>query len=108
MIYGDRLEEQVKLNYAVERPYKYLSPKMHMHVSEDVLERMSKRRQDLKEDLFISLFFQTLSEPVARKTKRLRADEEITDPFVDPLSLNPRVPSLGQRRRKGTFKISKI
>lgn len=63
MIYGDRLEEQVKPNYAVERPYKYLSPKMHMLMSKDVLERTSKPRQDLKEDLFISVFFQTLSEP---------------------------------------------
>lgn len=54
------MEEQVELNYAVERPYKYLSPKMHM--SKDVLERTSKPRQDLKEDLFISVFFQTLSE----------------------------------------------
>ena len=59
------MEEQVKLNYAVEKPYKYLSPQMHMHMSEDVLERTSKPRQDLKEDLFNLSF---LSDPVRARS----------------------------------------
>ena len=59
------MEEQVKLNYAVEKPYKYLSPQMHMLMSEDVLERTSKPRQDLKEDLFNLSF---LSDPVRARS----------------------------------------
>lgn len=62
-------------------------------MSKDVLERgRLEPRQDLKEDLFISVFFPDPVRARARKTKRLKADEEMTDPFVDPLSLNPSLP----------------